>query len=101
MAPRTKRISDTMPAVTGDGARQSQRFPMSAEVTFLQPSGITGHAVNANQGGMRVITDQQLAIGQKCVAVVHLDSGDRTHERMEVVWSRRGPTGWEAGLRFC
>jgi hypothetical protein len=98
---RQKRISDTIPKVDDEGVRQSQRVPLTGTLSFLQPEGVTGEAVDANADGMRVVTDAPLRPGDKCIAVVQLASGDSTHERMEVIWSRRSARGWEAGLRFA
>lgn len=99
---RTKRISDVIEAVTEeDGARASGRVPVDADVTFLHPHGISGQAIDVNQGGMRVLVDRELTPGQRCVAEVRLTSGDSTHERMEVIWSRRSERGWEIGLQFA
>jgi len=101
---RNKRISDVIEAVSEDeedGARASRRIPVDAEVKFLHPHGIRGQAVDVNQGGMRVLANGELTPGQKCVAEVQLATGDSTHERLEVIWARRSPRGWEIGLQFA
>ena len=101
MSGRPKRISDTIPVVTDDGQRRTQRVPLNAAVTFLHPEGVHGQTIDANADGMRVVTDGPLKPGDRCVAIVHLETGDETHERLEVIWSRRGSRGWEAGLKFA
>lgn len=98
---RARRISDTICKVDDKGVRGSQRVPLDASVIFLQPVGITGQAVDVNHSGMRVMVDEPLLPGQKCIAVVRLSSGDDLHERMEVIWSRRAQDGWEVGLAFA
>lgn len=96
-----RRISDIIPKVDDNGVRSSQRVPLDASVTFLQPEGITARAVDANHAGMRIVADEPLSPGQKCIALVRLASGDDLHERMEVVWTRRAEDGWEIGLEFA
>ncbi|MEM9694724.1 MAG: PilZ domain-containing protein [Myxococcota bacterium] len=102
--PRRRRISDTIEAVVVDdeeGARDSQRVPMLAEVVFLHPKGLRGVAVDASRGGMRIVLEEELEIGQRCIAIVQLESGEKTHERMEVVWVKRTHRGWEVGFKFA
>jgi hypothetical protein len=99
---RQRRISDIIEAIPEEGgARQSSRLPMEAEVTFLHPEGVSGQTLDLNHGGMRVLTDEELTVGQRCIAMVKLPTGSTTHERVKVVWSRRSNRGWEAGLQFA
>lgn len=96
-----RRISDTLPKVDTEHELGTRSFPLDADIIFLQPAGLTGVALEASHMGMRVVTDSPLEPGQKCVAVVQLPSGEELHERAEVIWSRRGPNGWIAGLVFA
>ena len=101
MTERGRRISDIIPKVDDEGARTSRRFALNADVTFLQPARMTGVALDASESGMRVVVDTPLEVGARCIAVVQLASGGETHERAEVIWSRRSPRGWIIGLRFA
>jgi hypothetical protein len=103
MGERQRRISDIIPKIEpeleGEGER-ARRFVLNAEVRFLQPANMTGFALDASETGMRVVLDAPLAVGARCIAVVQLASGP-THERVEVVWTRRSPRGWEVGFKFA
>jgi hypothetical protein len=102
MTERMRRISDIIPRIEADEQPEGQRarrFVLDAEVKFLQPARMTGFALDASETGMRVVLDAPLAVGSRCIAVVELASG-ATHERVEVVWSRRSARGWEVGLKF-
>ena len=99
MVPQRRRISDTLPKV--DDVETETRFPIDADVVFLQPAGLTGVALEASRTGMRVVVDSPLELGQRCVAVVQLPSGEETHERAEVVAVERGQNGWIADLVFA
>ena len=98
---KQRRISDIIPRVADDGARTSRRFALEASVTFLQPSRVTGVAIDANATGMRVALDSPLDVGIRCIAVVELADGGETHERAEVVWAEPKDDGWVVGLRFA
>ena len=100
VAVRPRRISDTLPKVDDDGARSTRRIPVEADVRFLHPYTSIGVTVDANETGMRVVVDEPLHPGDRCVAVVQLADGEETHERAEVVWVRRTSRGWMMGLRF-
>jgi hypothetical protein len=97
---RKRRISEIIPKVEDPGVRESQRVPLAGQISFLHPRGVLGECVDANRDGLRVVTDGPLNPGDKCIAVVQLESGDETHERLEVMWSKRSAVGWEAGLKF-
>ncbi len=100
--PPQRRISDIIPRQTDDqGLRESKRFALNAEVTFLQPPNTQGVAIDANSTGMRVVVDAPIAVGSRCIAVVELADGAQTHERAEVVWAERSAQGWVVGLRFA
>ena len=101
MSERKRRISDIMPKVEDDGPRESRRFALNADVTFLQPANTTGVTLDANASGMRVVVDAPMEVGSRCIAVVQLADGGETHERAEVVWSERSARGWVVGLRFA
>lgn len=100
VAVKPRRVSDTIPKVDDDGARSSRRIPMDADVRFLHPYTALGVIVDVNDTGMRVVVDEPLEEGDRCVAVVQLADGEETHERAEVVWVRRTTRGWMMGLRF-
>ena len=101
MVPQRRRISDTLPKVEDDEVESETRFPIDADVVFLQPAGLTGVALEASRTGMRVVVDSPLELGQRCVAVVQLQTGEETHERAEVVAIERGQNGWVADLVFA
>ncbi len=101
MSERSRRISDIIPCVQDDGPRQTRRFALDADITFLQPANTLGVTVDANASGMRVIVDAPMKVGARCIARVQLADGAETHERVEVVWSQRSPRGWMVGLRFA
>ncbi|MEZ4443932.1 MAG: PilZ domain-containing protein [Polyangiaceae bacterium] len=100
---KQRRISDIIPKVVDDevGKRASGRVPFDADIRFLHPGDVTGVAVDASEGGLRVVTASRLEPGTRCIAVVQLADGEETHERMEVVWSHRSAEGWVAGLAFA
>jgi hypothetical protein len=95
-----RRISDIIPKVDDEvGERSSQRLSLNADVTFLHPPGLSGVALDASDSGMRVVLDQPIHPGERCIVLVHLQGGD-THERAKVVWLRRQREGWVCGLEF-
>jgi hypothetical protein len=100
VVPQRRRISDTLPKVEADD-EEEKHYPLDADITFLQPAGLTGVALEASRTGMRVVVDSPLELGQRCVAVVQLPTGEELHERAEVVALRRGPNGWVADLVFA
>ena len=75
-------------------------MPLEADIEFLHPTRMTGVTVDASDTGFRVIVDAPLEPGTRCVALVQLPSGEETHERATVVWSRRATQGWLVGLEF-
>jgi hypothetical protein len=100
---RERRISDLIPKADDadeDGQRETKRIPLDADVTFIHPAEISGVALDASEGGLKVVTEKPLHPGTRCIALVQLPSGDETHERMEVVWTKRTTQGWVAGLSF-
>lgn len=100
MSERKRRISDIIPAVQGQGIA-GRNVALDADVRFLQPADTIGVAIDANATGMRVVVDNPIAVGSRCIAVVQLTDGDETHERARVVSSERSPRGWIVGLEFA
>jgi hypothetical protein len=96
---KRRRISDTIPKV--DGEQALPRVRLNAPITFLQPAETSGVAIDATHTSLRVVVDGPLEPGQRCVAIVQLSNGEETHERMQVLWSRRSTQGWVATLEFA
>jgi PilZ domain-containing protein len=95
-----RRISNIVPKVDDPlGERSSERVAINANVTFLHPPGLSGMVIDASDTGMRVVVDQPLHPGDRCIVLVHLAGGD-THERAKVVWLKRQREGWVCGLEF-
>jgi hypothetical protein len=99
---RRRRISDTLPKVVEEPTPgEARRYRIDADIRFLQPAGLTGVTIDATHTEMTVVVDSPLRPGQRCVAVVQLATGEELHERAEVVWAKRAPNGWMAGLSFA
>jgi hypothetical protein len=96
-----RRISDIIPKIDDDGQRGARRFRLNADIEFVSPANTSGIALEASHEGMRVLVDAPLAVGTRCIAVVQLQSGEKVHERAEVMWLRRSRRGWIAGLSFA
>ena len=84
-----------------EGKREWRRVSFRAAVTVLHPRPAVGVTLDVSVSGMRIVVDTALCPGERCIVQVRLPEGGFTHERAHVVWSRLGPYGWEAGLRFA
>lgn len=101
-----ERIANLLPVGREDrehhrGARRrSQRFPLNADVTFVEPAPAEGIVLNASAGGLRVTADRAIPVGELCVVDVIFSDDRHSIEHARVVWSRHLPDGWVLGLEF-
>jgi len=102
----SSRLAHRLPAGPRDDAvhhgarRGTHRVPFHAEVELVGPHAAQGVALNVSRGGVRVALEGEVRIGDVCGVRVVLDDGREAAERARVVWKRRLPDGWLAGLAF-
>lgn len=80
--------------------RESQRYPLHADIELLEPLSSYGIVINASAGGMRIALDQPLDLGSICMARIVTAPGKELFEKARVVWTRELPDGWVVGLEF-
>jgi len=93
--------------------RQAQRFQLSVDVTYEMSvhenswqaveKQTKGHILNVSTGGLCLLTDEALKVGQVLKMALPLPSVEATAPTLaEVRWVKKGnPQGdYQAGLRF-
>lgn len=80
--------------------RESQRYPLHADVELLEPLSASGVVINASAGGMRLALDGPLVAGALCIVRIVTAPGREVVEKARVIWSRELPDGWLVGLQF-
>jgi hypothetical protein len=100
-------LRDTLPTIPDgwevDNAtdlRATPRIDLCGNVTLLEPRYLTGTTIDVSAGGMRAVFDEPLSMGQDCLAVIRLPSGETAQAHARVVWGFEHGDRWEAGLRF-
>ena len=80
--------------------RRTQRFPLNADVVFIEPAEAAGIVLNASAGGLRVAVDSDVPVGELCVLNVIFSDDRHSVEHARVVWSQSQPDGCVMGLEF-
>lgn len=83
-----------------DPRRTAQRWPVHAEIESISPPGAAGIVLNVSVGGLRVVLDRALPIGEVCVLRVRHEPGSETTEHARVIWVKQRPDGCVVGLEF-
>lgn len=80
--------------------RHSHRWAFDADVELRAPIRGTGMTLNASSGGLRVVMDTVVSIGEICAICVRTLDGRESTEQVRVVWSQARPDGYVMGLQF-
>lgn len=100
------RFADTLPVGPRDDAlhrgarRTAHRVPLHADVEIDSPRAARGVALNVSRGGVRLALEGEVRVGDVCRLTLRTDPVSASTEHAKVVWKRRLPDGWVAGLAF-
>lgn len=82
--------------------RRSERRELNARVT-LSPDGgpsIEGWTLNISDGGLRLLAEARLFVGEEVEVEIHADSEIPGPRKARVVWVQREQDGSIAGMQF-
>jgi hypothetical protein len=83
--------------------RSDARHEVSARVSLKRKEGppLDGWALNVSKGGVRVILEEKVALGEEFEIVVSEGSAAAAPQQGRVVWVQEEPDGVVAGIEFA
>jgi hypothetical protein len=83
--------------------RSDARREVSARVILKRKEGLPldGWALNVSKGGVRVILEEKVALGEQFQIVLTASPASASPHHGRVVWVQEEPDGVVAGIEFC